>query len=224
MFEPLKQQTTPIAVHERLRRAILDGELPSGTQLREAHIAAEFQISRSPIREALGRLVEEGLVERVAFRGHFVARVSSEKIAEIAQFRVLVEPWVVTQARTAVLTAHQSEFRSRIERLDRATKGRDEPGMIDAHLSLHGLFYELCGNELIRQQWSVWESQLRLFFVADHRAFDLPEDVAHAHDRLVELIQDGTDDQICEAVRHHVHGAPGTEALARNATDTIAAV
>ena len=214
MFEPLRQQTTPAAVHERLRRAILNGQLPAGSQLREAHIAKDLGISRSPIREALSRLEEEGLVDRIAFRGSFVATVSPEKIAEIAQTRVLVEPWVVAQSRPAILDSHKAEFEARVTRLERATAGNDEPEMIDAHLSLHGLFYELCGNAVIAQMWSVWQSQLRLFFCADHRAFDSPEDVAHAHDHLVDLVLHGSDDDLADAVRHHVHAAPGEEALA----------
>ncbi|GAA2386601.1 GntR family transcriptional regulator [Streptomyces coeruleofuscus] len=62
-FEWQEQRTTtPDGVYRVLREAILDGTVPPGGQLREAHIAADLGISRSPLREALTRLEEDGLV------------------------------------------------------------------------------------------------------------------------------------------------------------------
>ncbi|WP_234312140.1 GntR family transcriptional regulator [Streptomyces griseus] len=61
-FEWQEQRTTtPDGVYRTLRAAILDGSVPPGGQLREAHIATDLGISRSPLREALTKLEEEGL-------------------------------------------------------------------------------------------------------------------------------------------------------------------
>src|ERR1700755_86071 len=95
--DPLEHQKAPTAVLAQIRQAILSGDLPAGSQLREAHIAEEMGISRSPVREALSRLEEEGLVEKVPFKGAYVASVSPETIAEIAAIRTLIEPYAVTQ-------------------------------------------------------------------------------------------------------------------------------
>ena len=72
-----QRTTTPDGVYRVLRAAILDGTVPAGGQLREAHIAADLGISRSPLREALTRLEEEGLVVKIPFRGAFVVEVSA---------------------------------------------------------------------------------------------------------------------------------------------------
>src|SRR5688500_19306911 len=89
----LERTTTPEGVYRVLRRAILDGTLPPGGQLRERDIATDLGISRSPLREALTRLEEEGLVGKVPFRGAFVVGVSAEESAEMAWMRLLVEPY-----------------------------------------------------------------------------------------------------------------------------------
>ena len=52
-----------------------------------AHIAADLGISRSPLREALTRLEEEGLIVKIPFRGAFVVEVSARDVAEIASIR-----------------------------------------------------------------------------------------------------------------------------------------
>src|SRR5215475_1528984 len=65
---PIPRQSLASAVLERLREQILSGELPEGEQLRQDAIAAEFQISRIPVREALSHLAAEGLINIVANR------------------------------------------------------------------------------------------------------------------------------------------------------------
>ena len=79
----LTQRTTPTTVAAVLRAAILDGKLKPGSQLRETHLASDLGVSRAPLREALGILADEGLVEKIPYRGAFVAEVSADAIAEI---------------------------------------------------------------------------------------------------------------------------------------------
>lgn len=68
LFEPIEQQTAPTVVYDRLRRSILHGRLVVGSALREAALAREFGVSRSPLREGLHRLEEEGLAPGAARR------------------------------------------------------------------------------------------------------------------------------------------------------------
>ena len=78
-----------------------------GEQLRETHIAADLGISRSPLREALTKLEEEGLVVKVPFRGSFVVEVSAREVAEIAAIRLLVEPYAAELAAPTLRDAEQ---------------------------------------------------------------------------------------------------------------------
>ena len=80
----ITQRTTPGSVALVIRNAILEGRLKPGSQLRETHLAADLGVSRAPLREALGLLAEEGLVDKIPYRGAFVAEVTQESIAEIA--------------------------------------------------------------------------------------------------------------------------------------------
>src|SRR6266436_4463159 len=76
----IPRQSLAAAVVERLREKILSGELQEGEQLRQEAIAAEFEISRIPVREALSHLAGEGLVKIVGNRGAVVAALSPEEI------------------------------------------------------------------------------------------------------------------------------------------------
>src|SRR5215218_5276749 len=119
-FGGLERTTTPEGVYRMLRAAILDGTVPPGGQLRERDIAADLGISRSPLREALTRLEEEGLVVKIPFRGAFVVEVSADDIAEIASVRLLVEPYVGELSAEALRGADRPRLTEAIEELRRA--------------------------------------------------------------------------------------------------------
>lgn len=92
---PIPRQSLGAAVVERLREKILSGELREGEQLRQDAIAAEFQISRIPVREALSHLAAEGLVTLVANRGAVVSALSPEEIMELFETRAVLECYML---------------------------------------------------------------------------------------------------------------------------------
>ena len=191
-FEWQEQRTTtPDGVYRVLRTAILDGTVPPGEQLRETHIAADLGISRSPLREALTKLEEEGLVVKIPFRGSFVVEVSARDVAEIAAIRVLVEPYAAELSAPALRGPEQLRLKQTIEELYRATDTNDIPGSIDAHLRFHRLFYEFSGNAALQSMWSGWENKLRLYLAADHRTYSDLHEIAVEHQKLAELALEG---------------------------------
>ncbi len=88
---PIPRQSLAAAVVERLREKIISGELREGQQLRQDAIAADFQISRIPVREALSHLAAEGLIKIVANRGAIVSALSPEEIGELFETRAVLE-------------------------------------------------------------------------------------------------------------------------------------
>ena len=94
-FEPIPRQSLSSAVVERLREKILNGELREGEQLRQDAIAAEFQISRIPVREALSHLAAEGLITIVANRGAVVSALSPDEIMQLFETRAVMECYML---------------------------------------------------------------------------------------------------------------------------------
>jgi len=94
----IERQSLASAVANRLREKIIRGELHEGEQLRQDAIAAEFQVSRIPVREALRHLEAEGLITIVANRGAVVSALSPEEIGELFTIRAVLETHVLRQA------------------------------------------------------------------------------------------------------------------------------
>lgn len=91
----IPRQSLTSAVADKLRDRIIHGEIPEGAQLRQDAIAAQYQVSRIPVREALRQLDAEGLIAIVPNRGAIVPALSPEDIEELFNIRALLEPEVL---------------------------------------------------------------------------------------------------------------------------------
>jgi DNA-binding GntR family transcriptional regulator len=203
----LERRTTPEGIYRMLRAAILEGRVPPGGQLRERDIAADLGVSRSPLREALTKLEEEGLVVKFPFRGAFVVEVSAHEVAEIASVRLLVEPYAGELALDALRGPERPRFTRTIEDLRRAAADDDVPASIDAHLQFHSLFYDLSGHGVLRSLWHGWETKLRLYFSVDHRSYSDLHAIADEHERLAEVALQGGTDAFRRALADHFPSA-----------------
>jgi len=112
----IPRQSLAAAVVERLRERILRGELAEGEQLRQESIAAEFETSRIPVREALSHLAGEGLVRIVGNRGAIVAVLSADEVMQIFETRAVLESYIV---RLAIPNMRDEDFRKAEEILVR---------------------------------------------------------------------------------------------------------
>ena len=113
----IPRQSLAAAVVERLREKILSGELAEGEQLRQESIAAEFETSRIPVREALSHLAGEGLVKIVGKnRGAVVAALSPDEIMQLFETRAVLESYIV---RLAIPKMTEEDFRKAEEILAR---------------------------------------------------------------------------------------------------------
>ncbi|MFC9893611.1 GntR family transcriptional regulator [Nocardia sp. NPDC127579] len=90
-FEPVNRQSTAEMIADRLRDAIVRGALAPGAQLIETDLAAQFDVSRGPIREAMQRLVSEGLLHSVRHRGIFVIELTLDDVIDVYRARTAIE-------------------------------------------------------------------------------------------------------------------------------------
>src|SRR5439155_14687190 len=106
-----------------LQRRVLSGDIPSGTRLRQSALAAEFGVSRTPIREALRKLQASGLVELQPHRGALVRGLSAREIRDAYEVRAELEGLAaelaaqrIQQQQLEGLHEAQSEFRETLTR------------------------------------------------------------------------------------------------------------
>jgi DNA-binding GntR family transcriptional regulator len=90
--------TSAVAIYRDLHASILSNELPPGAPLQDKLLCAQFAVSRTPVREALIRLAEDGLVDIFPQSGTFVSRIKGDAIPEALDIRQALEGLAVTRA------------------------------------------------------------------------------------------------------------------------------
>ena len=97
LLDPVPKSTLRARIAERLRGAILAGDIPPGAPLVETALSERFDVSRGPLREALRQLIEEGLVVTVPYTGTHVAALSVDDVHEIYSLRTAIEIFAIEQ-------------------------------------------------------------------------------------------------------------------------------
>ena len=131
------------AVTTALRNLILEGTLGIGSQLRQEDLARRFGVSRIPVREALGRLQAEGLVEHFTNRGSVVAGRSVEDLLETLDIRIALETRAI---RLAMLNLGPADFKAAREIMRRYDESASPRQWTELNLEFHLALYRPCGQ------------------------------------------------------------------------------
>ena len=129
-------------VYQRLVEMIHNGTLPSGATLHVADLAAQFNVSPSPVRDALSRLAAEGLVVNNPNRRSTVVRFTTQDIVETFQLREILECGAARLAAKNIQTPQLAELRKVAEQADDLP---DHPSQKKAKLDLDSRFHLLIG-------------------------------------------------------------------------------
>jgi DNA-binding GntR family transcriptional regulator len=193
-----------------IRQAILSGSLRAGAPLVEAQLAQEMGVSRAPIREALLKLGEQGLVVNIPYRGTYVTEVSPHRIRDIISLRAVLETLAAERSLPALRAGGLAQLEESFKRMRAAADSDNASALVDAHLGFHRVFYELADNAMLLQFWMIMEEQLRLYLHVNHRMFAHPTDVCDAHTDLLRSVQHGDPEELVQSISHHVVDGAGT--------------
>ncbi|EKA61604.1 GntR family transcriptional regulator [Janibacter hoylei] len=149
---PHPRRSTVEYLADELREAIMSGRLEPGEQLGEADLAARFEVSRGPVREAMQRLVSEGLLQAITNRGVFVNELTLDDVRDVYRTRSVIERGaleIVIADRRRESTA--DELERVVTRMRRAAAKGDGPAVSDADQHFHEVLVEASASpRLIR--------------------------------------------------------------------------
>jgi phosphonate utilization transcriptional regulator len=142
----LQTNSLPALVQRELERMILAGDLPAGSKLREAEVAAMLGVSRGPVREAFRALEESGLVRLEKNRGVFVRQIDIDEADQIFELRAVLDEFAGRRAAQRATAAEAAELRGLVDRMDQAVARGDVDGYHQANIAFHDRIVELAGN------------------------------------------------------------------------------
>lgn len=220
VFAPLSRQSTAELIADRLREAITRGQLAPGQQLGEASLAAQFDVSRGPVREAMQRLVAEGLLRSERHRGIFVVEFTEADVHDVYRLRKAIERAAIEQicrggARTAVDAG--ARLQVAVDAMAAAAAHRDAPAVADADQQFHEVLVDCAESPRLHRAMRTLLSETRMLLGELQDAYpDLGEQVAE-HIALRDAIAAGKRTIALRLIDEHLDDG-ARRLLARRAT------
>ena len=191
-------------VYLELKHKILTGEIVSQTRLMEIDLSEKMNVSRTPIREAIKRLADDGLVKVEPRRGAYVANISIKDMLDVFEVREDMEGFVaklaakrITEEEKGQLKEIAAEYEEAIEKAD------DKERIIELDEKFHNFIVKCSGNETLRELVNyVQELSLRFRYLY-YDDSSLYESTAEQHNRIMDAINSGREnDARVEADAH----------------------
>lgn len=137
--------------HEAIRDRILSGHFKPGDWLRQEDLSQQLGVSHTPVREALDRLVADGLAERVPNRGVRVAPIDENDIAEVYCLRLLLEPLVVGLTASNIPEEEIERLKDIVDQAEKLTSLDDMPTRRKMNREFHLRISRCCGSSTLRR-------------------------------------------------------------------------
>jgi DNA-binding GntR family transcriptional regulator len=207
--DPLPDQSLSDAVVDRIRAAIWSGVYAPGDRLVERRLAHEFGISHIPLREALARLTEEGLVEKLPRRGARVASLTPRMLEEVSSLRVVLEQFVVRRLKDRFTPEAYLELQGVVDRMVKAAEDHDLVRVHEIDQEFHQRLWELTDHALLVELAAQMRSRTSHFYRAAAASLGPDEVRRHAdsHQQLLDVIASGDRRAAERAMQHHVEQA-----------------
>ncbi len=201
---PEARQAIP-HLHSYLRKCILDGTLTPGTKLSQVTLAKQLGVSRTPLREVLRMLQEEGLVEIEPNQRTRVAGLDPQELDEIYASRILMETLALSMTIGAFGAADRRGAKRLLTAMRRASKSGDFDAWFAAHADYHRLITGGASVAMQRQLQLFADRAIRyirIYQLADPKSWQSPGQFEH--EQILEAIIAGDERGALTGMAHHL--------------------
>lgn len=212
MFEAMRASGLVEQIREELRRAVLSGRLAPGSVIRESVMAAEMQVSRAPVREALRLLEESGLVEKSQNRPYRVASFTQDDLVDLASMRIALEELAVR-----LVIGQDPDLgptRIALEQMRTAAGDQSTYEIIAADRTFHETLVQAAGNRRLNAAYSRLRDQIELAILTNVTEDAMSLEGIHARhadllDMYVRTVAEGDPSILLPELERHVAGGMG---------------
>lgn len=187
-----------------LEEMILNGAIPEGERLDEVRLAEKFGVSRTPLREALQRLSQTGLVELLPRRGAFVSKPGALELIEMFEAMAELEASCARLAANRISDEALDALKAANDRCRTAIEDADPDRFYEENEGFHLLIYDQCGNRYLQQEAHRLHRRLRPYRRLQLRLRGRMRQSMAEHDAIVDALVEGDCDAVACAIRGHV--------------------
>jgi len=205
-LKSVPDQNVADRVTVELREAIFNGDLAPGERLVERKLAERLGTSHIPVREALTRLTQEGLVERLPHRGARVAALTRRDLEEISSLRTLLEQFAVVRVQDAWDPAKEARLRKTVQQMVQAAEKGSNARVFELDRRFHEQLWEMADHHMLMTLNAQLRSRITGFLRAANAALEPDARVEHArtHDLIVDAIAGGDPERARAVMAAHI--------------------
>ncbi|MEI7054366.1 GntR family transcriptional regulator [Nocardioides sp. CCNWLW239] len=187
----MHRESTAAVIARQLRTAIMEHTLRPGAQLSETALSSQFGVSRGPLREAMQRLVQEGLLRSEPNRGLFVIELDEADIRDVYAARTAVEGAAAMMVARARVPAALRDLRTACEVMT-STLGLGDPDALrDADFHFHDVLVQSSGSRRLARMHQTLIVEARMCLTAWESTYQQPLQLVEEHNQIVAAIEAG---------------------------------
>lgn len=200
-----------VNVYGLLKEKIQFMEMKPGSRIVEAELSEEFGVSRTPVREALKRLEEEGFIDIYPQRGTYVSLIDMAKVKEMAYMRHILEEHIFTELCQKKVSVRR-QVEDKLLLMELALKNQDYKSYIKQDGNFHRALFECGGHEQIWDAISGLLAHYTRVLVLDMMMPDSLEASYQSHLKIADCIENGKKKELREVMAtHHDHYVTETD-------------
>ena len=192
-------------VFQTLRGAILKGDLKPGERLMELQLASKLGVSRTPIREAIRMLEQEGLAVTIPRKGAEVAKMTEKDMEDVLQIRLSLEALAVRLSCENITPAALQELKVAMEDFEEKTKSGQFVEMEKADVKFHEILYKASNNPKLQQLLSNLREQMYRYRVEYLKDAAIYPRLIEEHHRMYDALKEKDQKQAVAYVEKHLH-------------------
>lgn len=196
-------------VHQALSAAIVSGELEPGTLITVPTLAVRFDVSATPVREAVLELEKRGFVETVRNKGFRVTAVSDEELGHLVQVRQLLEAPAMERLAGRVPDDALPALEGLADRIERGARDGDLRAYLEADQEFHLSLTRMLGNPVLTDSIADLRSRTRLVGLASMKESRHLDDSAAEHHELLRALVRGDGREAHAVMVRHIRHATG---------------
>jgi DNA-binding GntR family transcriptional regulator len=202
-LEPLQRDSIPERIAAQLREGIVAGRPAPGEPVREVEVARQLGVSRGPVREALQRLVQEGLLEAQPARGVFVRQLAAADIEDLYLARQALETTAARILAASPSAEHIADLREALAALE-AAPVEDWAELARLDLQLHEVLVSSTGSRRLERMFRTLSAETRVCMVALEPFYSDREEMIREHADIVSAISDGDEQRAIALLEQHM--------------------
>lgn len=194
-------------IYRELEEEILSGALRRGDTLTENSVTARLGASRTPVRSALHRLAEEGLIELTPNRGAVVLGVTSDDLVDIYKMRMRLEGLASREAASRISEEDKIKLTDSVELSEFYIKKKDAEHLKELDSEFHDIIYRASGNRLLYRTLSDLHKKIKTYRKISLTVTDRLEKSVEEHREILSAIINGNQDEADRLTSMHIEAA-----------------